>query len=93
MVNSEVLKEYNTEQWAIEETLTFLLQEYWEDTHKKGYVKESHMPINPVSFVKKFMKEETYCNVEFAEKSKMNTLENNEVPVIDVCIKETEINE
>lgn len=93
MVNSEVLKEYNTEQWVIEETLSYLLQTYWEDAYRKGYVKEQHMPINPVGFVKKFMKEETYCDVEFAEKSKIQTLEDNEVPAIEVYAKETEINE
>lgn len=83
MTNSEVFKQYNTEQWVIEQNLCFLLQEYWEKYGKKaieqaknGYV-TSGMPCNPVSFVKQFMKDETLCDVEFAEKSKISTLENN----------------
>ena len=83
MKNSEVFKQYGTEQWVIEQNLCFLLREYWE-THgkkaveqaKKGYV-TSDMPYNPVSFVKEFMKDETICDVEFAEKSKISTLESN----------------
>ena len=43
------------------------------------------MPYNPVSFVKKFMKEETYCELKYVEKSKMETLESN---VIDVDFTE-----
>ena len=74
MTNSEIFKQYNTEEWVIEENLCFLLQEYWEEYGKKaieqaknGYV-TSDMPYNPVSFVKKFMR---------AEKSKISTIENN----------------
>ena len=83
MKNSEVFKQYGTEQWVIEQNLCFLLQEYWEKHGKKaieqaknGYV-TSNMPCNPVSFVKEFMKDETLCDVEFAEKSKISTLESN----------------
>ncbi len=83
MTNAEVFEQYNTEQWVIEQTLYFLLQAYWEEHGKKavedarnGYT-ISGMPYNPVSFVKKFMNEETLCEVEYAEKSKMETLENN----------------
>jgi hypothetical protein len=39
------------------------------------------MPYNPVSFVKQFMKAETYCELKYAEKSKMETLENNAIDV------------
>lgn len=35
------------------------------------------MPYNPVSFVKEFMKDETLCDVEYAEKSKISTVEDN----------------
>ena len=63
------------------------LQEYWEiygkkaiEQAKNGYI-TSNMPYNPVNFVKEFMKGETLCDVEDAEKSKMETLENN---VIDI---------
>jgi len=83
MKNSEVFKQYGTEQWVIEQNLCFLLREYWEKYGKKaieqaknGYV-TSNMPCNPVSFVKEFMKDETICDVEFAEKSKISTLESN----------------
>ncbi len=81
MTNSEVFKQYNTEKWVIEQNLCFLLQTYWEEYGKKaieqaknGYI-TSDMPYNPVSFVKKFMKDETYCEVEYAEKSKVSTIE------------------
>ena len=59
------------------------MQEYWKELHRNGYIKESQMPINPVGFIKKFMKEETVCDIEYAEKSKINTLESEEVLVID----------
>lgn len=83
MTNSEIFKQYNTEEWVIEQNLCFLLQEYWE-THckkavedaKNGYI-TSGMPYNPVSFVKEFMKDETLCDVEDAEKSKISTVEKN----------------
>lgn len=91
MTNQEVFKEYGSEKWVMEQNLCFLLQEYWETHGKKaiedaknGYITNS-MPYNPVSFVKKFMKEETYCDLKHAEKSKMKTLESN---VIDVDFTE-----
>lgn len=85
MTNAEVFKQYNTENWVIEQNLCFLLQAYW-DAHgqkavedaKNGSVTRS-MPYNPISFVKKFMKDETLCTVEYAEKSKVSTIENNTV--------------
>lgn len=90
MTNQELFEQYNTEKWVIEQNLCFMLQEYWEkygktviEQAKNGYT-TSDMPYNPVSFVKTFMKEETECDIEYAEKSKMNTLENNEVETIDV---------
>ena len=80
MTNQEVFEQYNTEKWVIEQNLYFLLQSYWEEHGKKaieqaknGYV-TSNMPYNPVSFVKEFMKEETLCDVKYAEKSKMATI-------------------
>lgn len=83
MTNSEVFEQYNTERWVIEQNLCFLLQEYWEKHGKKaieqaknGYV-TSDMPYNPVSFVKQFMRDETICDIEYAEKSKISTIENN----------------
>ena len=83
MTNREVFKQYGSEQWVVEQNLYFLMQEYWEELHRNGYIKESQMPINPVGFIKKFIKEETNCDIEYAEKSKINTLESEEVLVID----------
>ena len=92
MKNSEVFKQYNTEQWVIEQNLCFLLQEYWKihgkkaiEQAKNGYV-TSGMPYNPVSFVKEFMKEETLCEIEWAEKSKISTIESNVIE--DINFKE-----
>ena len=83
MTNQEIFEQYNTEKWVIEQNLCFLLQKYWEEHGKKaieqakdGYITRS-MPYNPISFVKEFMREETLCEVEYAEKSKMETLANN----------------
>lgn len=88
MVNSEVFKQFGSEQWVIEQNLCFMLQEYWDELYEKGAVKESQMPINPVSFVKNFMKEESYVEAEYAEQSKMNTLEKN---VIDIDAHDYEV--
>lgn len=83
MTNAEIFKQYGTERWVIEQNLCFLLQTYWEEYGKKaieqaknGYIIHD-MPYNTVSFVKQFMKDETYCEVEYAEKSKIATLESN----------------
>lgn len=85
MTNSEIFKQYNTEEWVIEQNLCFLLQTYWEEHGKKaieqaknGYI-TSGMPYNPVSFVKKFMKDETLCDVKYAEQSKISTIKNDVV--------------
>ena len=78
MLNKDVFKEYNTEQWVIEENLCYMLQLYWMNYCAKRY-NEAVMPENPVTFVKKFMQEETICNVDMAEKSKMDTLIKSEV--------------
>lgn len=89
MKNSEVFEQYNTERWVIEQNLCFLLQTYWEihgkkaiEDAKNGYI-TSGMPYNPVSFVKEFMKDETLCAVEYAEKSKIATIESNVIEDID----------
>lgn len=82
MNNAEVFKEYGTEQWVIEENLSYLLMNFREKCIEEirnhptldpeGCIKA----VNTVSVVKEFMKEETLCNVKFAEKSKIDTLEN-----------------
>ena len=83
MTNAEIFEQYGTEKWVIEQNLCFLLQNYWEEHGKEaieqaknGYVTHD-MPYNPVTFVKQFMKDESYCEVEYAEKSKIHTIENN----------------
>ena len=82
MTNLELFEQYNTEKWVIEQNLCFLLQKYWDEygkaaieQAKNGYA-TSGMPYNPVSFVKTFMKEETLCDVKYAEKSKLSTVKN-----------------
>lgn len=79
MQNSEVFSQYGSERWVVEQNLCFLLQDFWEQLHTKGYVKESHCPLNPVSVVKSFMKEETIVDVPWAEKSKMAHVEDGAV--------------
>ena len=74
MKNKDVFENYGSEHWVIRENLCYLLQLYWE---KHGNTVT--MPENPVAFVKQFLEDETLCNIEFAEKSKLNTLENNVV--------------
>ena len=95
MKNADIFAEYGSEKWVIEQNLCFLLQEYWQEIYDKGYVKEAHMPINPVGFTKEFMKEDTLCDIECAEKSKMQTLEKNVIDIdpSQINIKEREVPE
>ena len=85
MTNAEIFEQYNTEKWVIEQNLCFLLQAYWDEHGTKAIEDAKNgntstcMPYNPISFVKKFMREETLCPVEYAEKSKVSTVENNTV--------------
>lgn len=72
MTNEEVFKEYGTEKWVIEENLCYLLQEYAE---KLG----ASNPYNPVSFIKKWMKEDTFINKTYAEKSLLSHCKENVV--------------
>ncbi|MEE3344687.1 MAG: hypothetical protein VZS44_11375 [Bacilli bacterium] len=77
MTNQEVFEEYNTEKWVIEQNLCFMLQKYWEECRAKYgdiNLKITELPINPVGFVKQFLKEETICDIEIAEKSKLDTI-------------------
>ena len=76
MTNAEIFNQYGTERWVIEENLCFMLQEFCEE--------ENITPRNNlISFIKKFMKEETIVNVEYAEKSAINTAEKNVVYEMD----------
>lgn len=99
MKNSELFAEYGTEKWAVEENLCFLLQEYWEELQKKNsfaYKFPTCLPINPVGFVKNFMKEETLVNIEYAEQSKMEALKKNivaDVPVSSETIIDADYKE
>lgn len=72
MLNKEVFEQFGSEQWVIEENLCYLLQEYAE---KLGIVH----PYNPVTFVKNFMKEETYVDTKYAEMSAVDTARENVV--------------
>lgn len=65
MTNKEAIEKYSKDMpFVAEQIMYFLLQEYWEELHEKGYVKESHSPVNGVSFVKKFLKEETIVETD-----------------------------
>ena len=81
MLNKDIFKEYNTENWVIEENLCYLLQMYKEELMK-------NKDPNILGFVKNFMKQETFIEVEYAEKSKMDTVETN---VIDVDTLDAEL--
>ena len=77
MTNAEVFDKFHTEKWVLEQNLCFMLQDYWDKIREKTGIGEklpSQMPINPVTFVKAFMKEETIVNVPWAEKSKMDNI-------------------
>ena len=77
MTNRDVLKEYASENWVVEEVLSYLLLKY------KELVKEGKMDsTNIVGFIKNFMKEETLVYTDFAEISKQQNLEKS--VVIDV---------
>lgn len=96
MLNKEVFEQYGSERWVIEQTLCFMLQSYWEQYGKlrceqiRRGLYASDMPCNPVTFVKQFMKEETLCEIEYAEKSKMNTLQNGTIIDVD-CVEVAEV--
>ena len=86
MKNADIFKEYSSEQWVIEQNLCYMLQTYWDEhcvpmiwQAESGYKVGKSMPMNPVSFVKKFMKEETLCDTKYAEKSKIDTLQSGDV--------------
>jgi len=73
MTNRELFERYNTKKWIIEQNLCFLLQEYWDKHCKDEF--HSRMPENPVSFVKKFMKEETICDIKCVDENDENIVE------------------
>ena len=81
MTNEEVFRQYGSEKWVVEEVLSYLLLEYW-DKHGKRACEEAQRgyritgaPHSTVDFVKDFMKEETLVHTDYAEKSKMDSLE------------------
>lgn len=85
MQNNEFFANYGTEQWAIEQNLCFMLQEYWEAIRNRtgiGKTLPIQLPLNPVSFIKEFMKEDTLVDIKYAEQSKMSNLEKKEVSQI-----------
>ena len=64
MTNEEVFRRYGTDTTIVEQELGFMLQEYRE---RHGGGPGTLPPVNTVSFVKKFMKEETYLDTDWAE--------------------------
>ena len=84
MTNAEVFEKYHTEKWVTEENLCFLLQEYWEKIREKNADLPAKMPINPVTFVKQFMKSETLVSAEWADTSLNDTARSNPENIIDV---------
>lgn len=86
MTNKEVFTNYSSEQWVLEQNLCFMLHDYWDKIREKTGIGEklpSQMPINPVAFVKAFMKEETIVDVPWAEKSKMDNIMKHPENIID----------
>lgn len=81
MTNKEVFEQYGSESWVIEENLCYLLQEYKELVENGKW-----RNVNLVGFVKQFMKEESLASIEFAEKSKLDTLEKDAIDVTD-CVR------
>lgn len=82
MTNKELFARGND--WEIEQNLCFLLQEFWEKASGDKY---SQPPVNPVAFVKKFLKEETIVNYEITDLAKMREIEKT---AIDADFKEVE---
>ena len=72
MINKEVFEQFGSEQLVIEENLCYLLREYAD---KLDIVH----PYNPVTFVKNFMKEETYVDTKYAEMRAVDTARENVV--------------
>lgn len=73
MQNKEFFANYGTENWAVEQNLCFMLQEYWDAVRERtgiGQTLPVQLPLNPVSFIKEFMKEDTLVEVKYAEQSK-----------------------
>lgn len=85
MTNKEVFINYSSEQWVLEQNLCFMLQDYWDKIKEKcGDKLPSQMPLNPVTFVKAFMKKETIVDVPLAEKSKMDNIMKHPDNIIDI---------
>lgn len=85
MTNKEVFINYSSEQWVLEQNLCFMLQDYWDKIKEKcGDKLPSQMPMNPITFVKAFMKEETIVDVPWAEKSKMDNIMKHHENIIDL---------
>ena len=76
MTNKEVFAKYGDIQWTTESNLCFLLQEFWETVRNNSPELKlpSHPSINLVSFVKKWMKEETIVEVDMAERNLQENL-------------------
>ena len=79
MTNKEVIENYNTEQWVMEELMFDLLHEFMD----KANISRGSLRFNMVGFIKEFMKQEALCDVEYAEKSKIASLESKEIITVE----------
>lgn len=79
MKNADVFKEYGSERVIMEQQLCFFAQDLQE---KLGI----QFPFNLVTEIKKFMSDESYVDVGFAENVKMDSLKKDmiDVEVVDV---------
>lgn len=85
MTNNEAFERYSSEKWVLEENLCFMLQDFWDKVREKSDVQlPNKMPINPVTFIKGFLKEDTLVDVKWAEKSKMENTSKSPETIIDV---------
>ena len=79
MTNKELFQ--TRADYEVEENLGYLLQIYWDKVKEK--IPGNHYlqsPINPVSFVKEFLKEETYVNTDISDRLQN---QNNDIIIID----------
>lgn len=85
MTNTEAFERYSSEKWVLEENLCFMLQDFWDKVREKSDVQlPNKMPINPVTFIKGFLKGDTLVDVKLAEKSKMENTSKSPETIIDV---------
>ena len=82
MTNQEVFANYGDSSIIVEHTIYNALFNYWEKHCRERY-KQSMPPVNLVSFIKEFMREETLCEDEifFVEKDRERKSKEEEIDV------------